>query len=283
MKGVLSIGVIGAGQMGAGIAQVSALSGYKTQLWDINQDALQKGIKGIHGHLGKMAEKEKISQAQAEAAKGLLTGNPSISDLSNCDLVIEAATENFDIKSKIFLDLDKTIKPEGILASNTSSISITKIAATTKRPSQVIGMHFMNPVPLMKLVELIRGIQTSDATFDIIKSVVEKMGKTGVEAKDSPGFTVNRVLMPMVNEAIFLLQEGTKAKDIDDGMVLGTNQPMGPLALADLIGLDTCLFITQVLHRELGEDKYRPCPLLVKYVEAGWLGRKTKRGFYTYE
>jgi 3-hydroxybutyryl-CoA dehydrogenase len=283
MSIISTVGVIGAGQMGSGIAQVSAMTGLKTLVWDLNQDNLAKSIKSISGFLDKMAEKGKITPAQAESAKGNLIPVKTIKEMADCDLVIEAATENFDIKAKIFAELDSVVKPSGLLTSNTSSISITKIAATTKRPSQVMGMHFMNPVPLMKLVELIRGIQTSDETFKAVQDMVQKMGKSGVEAKDSPGFTVNRVLMPMINEAIFLLQEGTKPKDIDDGMQMGTNQPMGPLALADLIGLDTCLFIMQVLHRELGEDKYRPCPLLVKYVEAGWFGRKTKRGFYTYE
>jgi 3-hydroxybutyryl-CoA dehydrogenase len=283
MATINTVGVIGAGQMGAGIAQVSAMTGLKTIVWDLNQEALAKAIKSIAGFLDKMVEKGKLTAAQAESAKGNLIPVKTLKELADCDLVVEAATENFDIKAKIFAELDAVTKASAILTSNTSSISITKIAATTKRPSQVMGMHFMNPVPLMKLVELIRGIQTSDATFKAVQEMVQKMGKTGVEAKDSPGFTVNRVLMPMINEAIFLLQEGTKPKDIDDGMVLGTNQPMGPLALADLIGLDTCLFIMQVLHRELGEDKYRPCPLLVKYVEAGWFGRKTKKGFYTYD
>lgn len=283
MTTINTVGVIGAGQMGAGIAQVSAVTGLKTIVWDLNQDALAKGIKGIGKQLDKLVEKGKLQAAAAEAAKGLLHPVKTMNDFASCDLVVEAATENFDIKAKIFAELDAIVKPTGLLTSNTSSISITKIAATTKRPSQVMGMHFMNPVPVMKLVELIRGIQTSDDTFEAVREMVGAMGKVGVEAKDSPGFTVNRVLMPMINEAIFLLQEGTKAKDIDDGMQMGTNQPMGPLALADLIGLDTCLFIMQVLHRELGEDKYRPCPLLVKYVEAGWFGRKSKRGFYTYE
>jgi 3-hydroxybutyryl-CoA dehydrogenase len=283
MSNISIVGVIGSGQMGSGIAQVSAMTGLKTLVWDLNQDNLAKAIKSISGFLDKMAEKGKITPAQAESAKANLIPVKTIKEMADCDLVVEAATENFDIKAKIFAELDSVVKPSGLLTSNTSSISITKIAATTKRPSQVMGMHFMNPVPLMKLVELIRGIQTSDATFKAVQDMVQKMGKSGVEAKDSPGFTVNRILMPMINEAIFLLQEGTKPKDIDDGMQMGTNQPMGPLALADLIGLDTCLFIMQVMHRELGEDKYRPCPLLVKYVEAGWFGRKSKRGFYTYE
>ncbi len=279
---IQTIGVVGAGQMGAGIAQVSAMTGYKTLLWDLATDAGAKAVTSIGGHLTKMVEKEKVTAAQKDSAVKLLSHSQKLSDFSSCDLVIEAVTENVEVKLKLFRELDSIVPQNSILASNTSSISITKIAGATKRPSKVIGMHFMNPVPLMKLVELIRGLQTSDETFSVIKATCEKMGKTPVSANDSPGFTVNRILCPMINEAIYLLQEGTKPKDIDDGMVLGTNQPMGPLALADLVGLDTLLFILQVLHRELGEDKYRPCPLLVKYVEAGWLGRKTKRGFYEY-
>lgn len=283
MAEIKTFGVVGAGQMGCGIAQVSAMSGFKTILWDVNSDATNKGIQFINKHIDRLVEKEKISAQQADAAKALLHPTETMKGFAECDLVVEAATENFEIKEKIFKELDSVTQASCYLASNTSSISITKIAATTNRPEKVVGMHFMNPVPLMKLVELIRGIQTSDATYEAIAKTVEKMGKTGVQAKDNPGFTVNRILCPMINEAVFLLQEGTAPEDIDNGMVLGTNQPMGPLALADLIGLDTCLYILRVLHSELGEDKYRPCPLLVKYVEAGWLGRKTKRGFYTYE
>lgn len=283
MAEIKTFGVVGAGQMGCGIAQVSAMSGFKTILWDVNSDATNKGIQFINKHIDRLVEKEKISAQQADAAKALLHPTETMKGFAECDLVVEAATENFEIKEKIFKELDSVTQASCYLASNTSSISITKIAATTNRPEKVVGMHFMNPVPLMKLVELIRGIQTSDATYEAISKTVEKMGKTGVQAKDNPGFTVNRILCPMINEAVFLLQEGTAPEDIDNGMILGTNQPMGPLALADLIGLDTCLYILRVLHSELGEDKYRPCPLLVKYVEAGWLGRKTKRGFYTYE
>lgn len=279
---IQTIGVVGAGQMGAGIAQVAAMSGYKAILWDLVNEAASKAVNSIAGHLTKMVEKEKISATQKDEALKRLSHAPKLSDFASCDLVIEAVTENVDVKLKLFRELDTITPSSAILASNTSSISITKIAGSTKRPTQVIGMHFMNPVPLMKLVELIRGLQTNDATYATIKATCEKMGKTAVSANDSPGFTVNRILCPMINEAIYLLQEGTKPKDIDDAMVLGTNQPMGPLALADLVGLDTLLFILQVLHRELGEDKYRPCPLLVKYVEAGWFGRKTKRGFYEY-
>ena len=281
--GVQTIGVVGAGQMGAGIAQVSATSGYQVLLWDAVSEAGDKAVRSIHGHLAKMVEKEKITASQRDEAVKRLVHVPKLSEFSRCDLVIEAVTENPEVKLNLFRELDGIVPPSAFLASNTSSISITKIAGSTKRPEKVVGMHFMNPVPLMKLVELIRGLQTSDETFQSIKAIVEKMGKTPVAAKDSAGFTVNRILCPMINEAIYLLQEGTAPKDIDDGMVLGTNHPMGPLALADLVGLDTLLFILQVLHRELGEDKYRPCPLLVKYVEAGWLGRKTKRGFYKYD
>jgi 3-hydroxybutyryl-CoA dehydrogenase len=283
MKEIVNVGVIGAGQMGAGIAQVSAAAGFTTVLWDLSKDLTDRAVKGIDAQLARLVEKQKIPAASRENTLKNLKGVDSITDLKSCDLVIEAVTENFEVKAKIFRELDEMLGAHAILASNTSSISITKIAGATKRPTQVMGMHFMNPVPLMKLVELIRGLQTSDATFTAIKTVSEKMGKTVVSAKDSAGFTVNRILVPMVNEAIYLLQEGNKPEDIDQAMVLGTNQPMGPLALADLVGLDTLYFIAQVLHRELGEDKYRPCPLLAKYVEAGWYGRKTKRGFYTYE
>lgn len=283
MNSIKSIGVVGAGQMGAGIAQVSAMAGFVTRIWDLNPDSVSRGIKTIEKSLAKFVEKEKISVQEQERALKNINKVSDISEMQNCDLVVEAVVESFEAKSALFKKLDGMLNPEGLLASNTSSISITKIAGITTRPDRVIGMHFMNPVPLMKLVEIIPGLQTSVATVEIIKHTAEKMGKTCVNAKDSAGFTVNRILVPMVNEAMFLVQEGNDPQDIDQAMVLGTNQPMGPLALADLVGLDTLLFIAQVLHRELGEDKYRPCPLLVKYVEAGWLGRKTKRGFYTYE
>lgn len=282
MGTIKAVGVIGAGQMGAGIAQVAALSGFDAYLWDVKQEVVAKATESIKGHLTKMVEKGKISSDAAREATARLRPIATLKEMVNSHLVIEAATENTELKLKIFGELDSLMPPSTYLTSNTSSISITKIAGVTKRPDKVMGVHFMNPPPLMKLVELIRGIQTSDETFSTIKACVESMGKTTALAKDSPGFIVNRILGPMINEAVYLLHEGNTREDIDTGMLLGTNQPMGPLALADLIGLDTCLAILRVLHSELGEDKYRPCPLLVKYVEAGWLGRKTKRGFYEY-
>lgn len=282
MGDIKTIGVVGAGQMGSGIAQVAAMSGYTALLWDVKPEATEKALESIKGHLKKMVEKEKIKADESTAILGRLNKTTKLTDFSKTDLVIEAATENTELKLKLFGELDTIVPAHTYLTSNTSSISITKIAGATKRPDKVMGVHFMNPPPLMKLVELIRGIQTSDETFTTIKACIDKMGKTTAVAKDSPGFIVNRILAPMINEAVFLLQEGNLKEDIDNGMLYGTNQPMGPLALADLIGLDTCLAILQVMHRELGDSKYRPCPLLVKYVEAGWLGRKTKRGFYNY-
>jgi 3-hydroxybutyryl-CoA dehydrogenase len=276
------IGVIGAGQMGAGIAQVIATSGFATLLHDSQPDALAKGVEGIHSRLNVAAQKGKLSREVADAAIGRLTPVKSLNDFAECDLVIEAIIENFEIKSALFKQLDAIVKRDAILASNTSSISITRIAASTVRPGQVIGVHFMNPVPVMKLVELIRGLQTSPETYSKIEEFCKKIDKTTVLAIDTPGFIVNRILCPMINEAIFLVQEGVKPADIDTAMKLGTNQPMGPLTLADFVGLDTLLYILQLLHRELGEDKYRPCPLLVKYVEAGWYGKKSGRGFYSY-
>lgn len=281
MRKIKSVGVVGAGQMGAGIAQVAASSGYETIISDISLDSAKRGIDGIAKQLEKLVTKEKISADQKE--KTLANLKPGlIADFKHVDIAVEAATENLDIKLKIFKELDAATPKDAILASNTSSISITKIASVTSRPELVVGVHFMNPPPLMKLVEMIRGLQTSDETYTAAKAWVEGMGKTTATAPDSAGFIVNRILMPMLNEAFFLLQEGAKREDIDTGMLLGTNHPMGPLQLADLIGLDTTLSILKVLHSELGEDKYRPCPLLIKYVEAGWLGRKTKRGFYSY-
>jgi 3-hydroxybutyryl-CoA dehydrogenase len=282
MSQIKTIGVIGAGQMGAGIAQVSAQAGYQTILFDSVTPALNKGMALIGSLLEKAVTKEKISTAERSSILERLSPASELTALKDCDLVIEAIIENSDVKTKLFSELDTVVKPSAILASNTSSISITKIAASTKRPDQVIGMHFMNPVPVMKLVEIIRGLQTSDHTYQVAQEVSLQMGKTTVLAIDSAGFVVNRILVPMINEAIFLLQEGVKAEDIDTAMKLGTNQPMGPLELADFVGLDTLLYIMQVLHKELGEDKYRPCPLLVKYIEAGWYGKKSGRGFYRY-
>jgi 3-hydroxybutyryl-CoA dehydrogenase len=268
--------------MGAGIAQVIASSGFSTILFDAQADALARGIDGIHKRLDQAVEKGKLDAGARDQTKRNLTAAKGLNDFADCDLVIEAIIENFEIKASLFKELDTVVKPDGLLVSNTSSISITRIAASTSRPEKVMGVHFMNPVPVMKLVELIKGLQTSPATYEAIVGFCEKMQKTTVLAIDTPGFIVNRILCPMINEAIFLVQEGVRPEDIDNAMKLGTNHPMGPLTLADFVGLDTLLYILQLLHRELGEDKYRPCPLLTKYVEAGWFGKKTGRGFYRY-
>lgn len=283
MREIRTIGVVGAGQMGAGIAQVSAASGFQCLMWDASAPALERGMAGIQSQLKKMVEKEKISADQSTQTWSRLKAAKTLGEFSSCDLVIEAIIENLDIKLKLFSELDGILPKDSLLTSNTSSISITRMAAGTKRPEKFMGVHFMNPVPVMKLVELIRGLQTSDETYESIKAVSEKMGKTTVLAIDSPGFIVNRILCPMINEAIYLLQEGVRPEDVDNAMKLGTNQPMGPLTLADFVGLDTLLYILRILHNELGEDKYRPCPLLVKYVEAGWYGKKSGRGFYRYD
>ncbi len=278
------IGIVGAGQMGHGIAQVAAQSGFEVVLNDVQSAALQKGVQSIEKQLSRLVEKGKLDEDTASSARGRITTAAELKALEACDLVIEAATEQTALKFRLFEDLSKAAPRDTILASNTSSISITAIAAHTDRPDRVMGMHFMNPVPVMRLVELVRGLATSDATFGAVSEVARSMGKTVVVGRDMPGFIVNRVLMPYVNEAVFALYEGIASpEDIDTAMKLGTNVPMGPLALADFIGLDTCLAILEVLQIGLGEDKYRPCPLLRKYVEAGWLGRKTGRGFYMYE
>jgi 3-hydroxybutyryl-CoA dehydrogenase len=275
--------VVGAGQMGSGIAQVSLQAGLRVTLVDVSKEGLAKGAERIKAGLKKLVEKGKLDAARLEAANGNLATATSATEVKDVDFAIEAVTENEDLKRRIFLELDSVVKPGGILATNTSSIPITRIAAATKRPENVIGMHFMNPVPVMQLVELIRGAATSDATYQTTKALAEKMGKTTVVSKDFPGFIVNRILIPMLNEACFALMEGLgTAEDIDTAMKLGTNQPMGPLQLADFIGLDTVLYIAEVLHKGLGDDKYRPCPLLRQYVDAGWYGKKSGRGFYKY-
>ena len=275
--------VVGAGQMGAGIAQVGLQAGFQVTLTDVSEAALAKGKAGIEKGLSKLVEKGKLDAAAKDEALKKLSTATAILDVKNVDAGIEAVTENEDLKKKIFKDLDQVVRPGGLLASNTSSIPITRIGASTKRPEAVIGMHFMNPVPIMALVEIIRGAATSDETYATTKAMAQKMGKTTVVSKDFPGFIVNRILIPMLNEACFALAEGiASVEDIDTAMKLGTNVPMGPLTLADFIGLDTVLSIAEVLHKGLGESKYRPSPLLRQYVEAGWLGKKSGRGFYTY-
>ena len=278
------VGVLGAGQMGNGITQVVAAHGVPVVMIDISKAALDKAMTTITSSCDRLIKKELMTEAQKKDLLAQISISTDTKDFKDCDCVIEAVTEKVDLKLKLFSELDKVCPPHAILCTNTSSISITKVAAATQRPDKVAGMHFMNPVPLMKLVEGIRGLQTSDETFAAVKGFAEKLGKTFVVAKDMPGFVVNRILMPMINEAVYTLNEGiASVEDIDQAMKLGTNQPMGPLTLADFIGLDTCLAIMQVLHEGLGDTKYRPCPLLVKYVEAGWLGRKSGRGFYKYE
>lgn len=279
------IGVVGAGQMGNGIAQVCADKGLQVVMMDVSSASVEKGLATISSSCDRLIKKATMTEEQKKNLLGRIKGTTQMGDLADCDLVVEAATEKLDLKLKIFKELDATVKPGALLCSNTSSISITKIASATKRPDKVAGMHFMNPVPLMKLVEGIRGLQTSDETFQAVRGLTEKLDKIFVESvKDMPGFIVNRILMPMINEAVYTLHEGIASVEaIDNAMKLGTNQPMGPLTLADFIGLDTCLAIMNVLHEGLGDSKYRPCPLLVKYVEAGWLGRKSGRGFYQYE
>ena len=280
---ITRVGVIGAGQMGAGIAHVAALAGREVVLADVTPSLAEKGLSVIRKNLGRQVEKGKVSAEASEAALARIRTSGDVADFADADLVVEAIVEDEGVKRELFARLDGLAKPSAILASNTSSISITRIAAATKRPEQVIGMHFMNPVPVMQLVEVIRGIATSDATAEAVVAAAKEMGKVPVECRDFPGFVSNRVLMPMINEAVFAVHEGVATPEaVDTIMKLGMNHPMGPLTLADFIGLDTCLAILRVLHRGLGDDKYRPCPLLVQMVDAGWMGKKAGRGFYRY-
>ncbi len=283
MSDINSVGIVGAGTMGHGIAQVAVQTGFATRLVDIAPEALARGVAGVEKGLGKLAAKGRISAEEQAAARARLTTGSEVVALADCDLVVEAVVEKLEVKAAVLGQLDAAC-PEGtILATNTSSISVTRLAAETSRPEKVIGMHFMNPVPLMKLVEVIRGLATDQATYDAVEAAARRMGKTPVEVHDAPGFVSNRVLMPMINEAIFCLHEGVgSAEAVDEVMKLGMNHPMGPLALADLIGLDVCLDILRVLLDGFGDPKYRPCPLLVKMVDAGYLGRKSGRGFYSY-
>jgi 3-hydroxybutyryl-CoA dehydrogenase len=280
---IKSVGVIGAGQMGSGIAHVCALSGFSVMLNDVSGERIKAGMATINGNMTRQVAKETISEDQRKSALALIKPAEKYDALSACDIVIETAVEKEDVKRKIFADLCAGLKPEAIIATNTSSISITRLAASTDRPERFIGIHFMNPVPLMELVEVIRGIATDNTTFETSKAFVTKLGKIIAVSEDFPAFIVNRILLPMINEAIYTLYEGVgNVESIDTAMRLGAHHPMGPLELADFIGLDTCLSVMQVLYEGLADSKYRPCPLLVKYVEAGWLGRKTQRGFYDY-
>jgi 3-hydroxybutyryl-CoA dehydrogenase len=280
---IRKIGIIGAGQMGSGIAHVSAVAGLEVVLNDLSEERVHAGLATINGNLARQVAKGQVSEDERKSALERIKASFDYLDLADCDLVIEAASENEDLKRKIFSKLCPVLAPEALLASNTSSISITRLASATDRPEKFIGIHFMNPVPVMQLVEVIRGIATDDSTFEAAKRLIEVLGKTATVAEDFPAFIVNRILLPMINEAVYTLYEGVGSVEaIDTAMKLGANHPMGPLQLADFIGLDTCLSVMQVLHEGLADSKYRPCPLLVKYVEAGWLGRKTKRGFYDY-
>ncbi len=283
MADIQKVGVIGAGQMGSGIAHVCALAGYDVKLHDVSADRIKEALATINGNMARQVSKKLITEDQRQAAVAKIEAAPSMEDFSDADMVIESATEQEDVKKKIYGQLCPSLKPEAILATNTSSLSITRLASATDRPEKFIGIHFMNPVPLMELVEIIRGIATGDPTFETSKKFVTTLHKTIAVAEDFPAFIVNRILLPMINEAIYTLYEGVGTVDaIDTAMKLGAHHPMGPLELADFIGLDTCLSVMQVLHEGLADSKYRPCPLLVKYVEAGWLGRKTQRGFYDY-
>ena len=277
------VGVIGAGQMGNGIAHVCALAGYNVALYDISPDRIEAGLATIDGNMARQVSSERITVEQRDAALERLSAAESMESFEDADIVIESATENEEVKRKIFSELCPHLREDALIATNTSSISITRLAASTDRPERFMGMHFMNPVPVMELVELVRGIATDDATFETIQQFASSLGKKVANAEDFPAFIVNRILLPMINEAVYALYEGVGSiESIDKAMKLGANHPMGPLQLADFIGLDTCLSIMQVLYDGLADSKYRPCPLLVKYVEAGWLGRKTQRGFYDY-
>ncbi len=283
MKELHTLGLVGSGQMGAGIGQVAAQAGFSVLLYDVTPQIVNRALENIQRGLVRLTERGKLSAEAQRAIIGRLRGTANLADLRDADLIIEAAPEDYEIKKAIFQQLDQIARPEVILASNTSSISLTQLGAVTKRPDKVIGMHFMNPPVVMQLVEIVRGLVTSDETLQVVDALAKKMGKTTILAKDYAGFIVNRILLPMINEAIYALYEGVGGvADIDQGMKLGTNQPMGPLALADLIGLDTCLAVLERLHHGLGDDKYRPCPLLRNYVAAGYLGRKTSKGFYDY-
>ncbi len=280
---IQTVGVIGAGQMGSGIAHVCALAGLEVRLSDIGEEQLQKGVENIARNIDRQVQRGKVSQADRDAAMARIQTGTDYSIFGDCDFVVEAATENEEIKRSIFKELCPYLRDNALVASNTSSISITRLASTTDRPGQFMGMHFMNPVPVMQLVELIRGIATDEATFESVKQLTDRLGKTSVAAEDFPAFIVNRILLPMINEAVYTLYEGVGSVEaIDTAMKLGANHPMGPLELADFIGLDTCLAVMHVLYEGLADSKYRPCPLLVKYVEAGWVGKKAGRGFYDY-
>ena len=283
MSSIRVVGVVGAGTMGNGIAHVCTRAGFPVVLYDVDQKALYRGLDTIRTNFAREAAKEKVTKEQSDEARSRITLTTKIDDLAAASITIEAATERFEIKAAVFRDLDRLLGPDAILATNTSSISITKIAAVTKRPEKVIGMHFFNPVPVMKLVEVIRGLQTSQATFEVVRSLAEKLGKTPVEVNDAAGFISNRVLMPLINEAIYSVMEGVATPEaVDQVFVLGMAHPMGPLTLADFIGLDVCADIMRVMAEGLGDPKYSPCPLLVRMVDAGWLGRKSGKGFYSY-
>ena len=280
---IKNVGIVGAGQMGCGIAHVAAVAGYKVHIYDLSPERIETGLATINGNFARQVSSGKMTEDERKKAMALIKGSSDINDLSDADLVIEAATEDETVKRKIYAQVCSVLKPEAILATNTSSLSITRLASATDRPERFMGIHFMNPVPVMKLVELVRGIATEEKTFSAAKEFVTALDKTITVAEDFPAFIVNRILLPMINEAIYTLYEGVGSVEaIDTAMRLGANHPMGPLQLADFIGLDTCLSIMQVLHDGLADSKYRPCPLLVKYVEAGWLGRKSGRGFYDY-